>query len=134
VTTGRPRRTLQPEELAAVVRWIARTWLEIERGHRNPLELRRYLAPHLAFGLEHAIRPTGVPAVTRSDIRGVQVERIGRRTAYGVVAIREADGTGSALMFELRRDTTGSWKVTEVLRPHQRAPQPRRESPAGRIR
>lgn len=117
------RRGPSDEELVALLRYFARLLLEVERGFRPPAVLRRFLAPHLAFDIEHAARPrpTGAPAVAVGDIGGVRFQRAGRRQAFGVVVIKEADASWRAMMLRLRRDDAGAWRIVEILRPQPRS-------------
>lgn len=117
-TPGR-RRGLSDEELAAVVRWVARAWLEVDRGQRPVQAVARFLSPTLAYGLANATRPVGAPAVTARDVGGVRLERVGRWKAFAVVAVRHLDGWG-AMMFTLRRDESGAWRIIEICRPDRR--------------
>lgn len=118
--SGVPRRQrgLDDEELTAVVRHIARLVLEVERGHRSPISIRRFVAPHIAFDLENAERPAGSRPVAARDIGSAIFQRAGRRTGHGVVVIRELNETWSALMMTLRRGDAGGWQVVEILRAH----------------
>ncbi len=100
-----------------MLRWIARTLLEVQAGHRPAAVLRRFLAPHLFFALDNVHRPAGAPPVGGNDIGGARFQRIGRRRGYGVVVVREAGGSWAALMFVLRRDDAGAWRVIEITRP-----------------
>lgn len=111
------RPTPSEDELAAILRWLARVLLEVERGYRPAGVLRRFLAPHLLFEVENATRPAGTPPVAQGDIGGARFQRIGRRRGFGVVVIKEADGKWSALMFVLQRDDAGAWRVVEITRP-----------------
>lgn len=106
------------DELAAVLRWIVRLLLEVERGYRPTAVLRRFLAPHLLFDLESAARAPGAPSVAERDVGGARFQRIGRRRGFGVVVIKEADGQWAALMLTLVRDDAGAWRVVEITRPH----------------
>lgn len=110
-------RGLTDSELAGVIRWVAHVLLEIERGHRSPAALRRFLAPHVAFDLETEQRRAGMQPVSPRDVRGARFERAGRRRGYGVVVVREPDNTWSALMMTLQRTDMGAWTITEIIRP-----------------
>ncbi len=90
---GKPRRGLSDEEFAAAVRRVARLWLEVERGHRPPGALRGFLAPHLAYDLEHAQRPAGARPVADRDIGASRFQRLGRDKRFAVVVVREVDGS-----------------------------------------
>ncbi len=59
--TRRLRRHLTDDELRSVARWVVRTYLEVERGHRDARPLRPLLAPHLYFALEEAERSRAAP-------------------------------------------------------------------------
>ena len=113
----RLRRGPSDDELAAILRRLARLWLEVERGYRPPSVLQRFLAPHLFFELENAARKAGAPPVGKDDVGGSRFQRIGRRHAFGVVVIREAEGHWAALMLALLRDERGGWRVVEIERP-----------------
>ena len=75
------------------------------------------MAPHLFFELENAARKAGAPPVGKDDVGGSRFQRIGRRRAFGVVVIREAEGHWAALMLALLRDEAGGWRVVEITRP-----------------
>lgn len=111
-----PRRGPTDEELAAALRFIARALLEVERGHRPASMMRRFLAPHLAFDLENASRPTNAPAVAARDVGGSQFQRVGRRRGFGVVVVRDLDRSWVALMFVLQRNDAAAWRVVEISR------------------
>ncbi len=131
---GKPRRGPTDEELRAIARWLARTMLEVERGHRPAKVLRRLLAPHLYHDLHHAERPAGAPPVGAADIGSAAFNRISASTGYAVVVIREAHGGWDALTMVLRRKHDGSWQFIDIVRASQhtiRGPAPRVHRPGG---
>ncbi len=117
--TARPRRDLTDEELRAVARWVVRTQLEVERGHRPAKALRTVLAAHLYHALEHAERPAGAPAVAARDVGSASFNRLTATTGYAVVVVRETDGRWEALTVVLRRNDRGIWQFIDILRASQ---------------
>lgn len=113
------RRDLTDDELRAACRLVARTLLEVERGHRPAHALRGMLAPHLCHDLEQLSRPAGAPPVTASDIGSAAFNRLTPTSGYGVVIVREVSGRKEALTMVLRRDDRGVWRFIEVLRASQ---------------
>ena len=114
--TGWVRRDLSDDELRAVARLVVRTYLEVERGQRDPRVLRRFLAPQLAFDVEQRTRRPGAPPVTAGDVGGALFNRVGVRRGYAVVTVRDADCRWRAVTVVLRRTDTGAWHVTELRR------------------
>ena len=115
MTPPRPR-DLTDEELRAVSRWVVRSWLEVERGHRHARTLRSLLAPHLYFALEQAVRRPGAPAVAARDVGGAQFNKIGKASGYAVVVVRDADGRTRAVTVVMRRSPSGAWHVVDLRR------------------
>lgn len=111
-----PQRGLRDDELAVVLRHLARLVLEVERGHRSPVAVRQFLSPHLAFDLENVRRPVRARLVASDDIGSAIFQRNGRRGGYGVVVVREVDNSWSALLMTLRRSAGGRWQVVELVR------------------
>lgn len=113
---GNFQRDLTDAELRTVAHWVARTMLEIERGHRPAKALQRLMAPHLYHGLENATPPPGARPVAGADIGGVTFFRQSSTAGYAAVAIRELDGTWDALSMVLRRGQPGSWRFIDISR------------------
>lgn len=114
----RLRRDFTDDELRAVARWVVRTYLEIEAGHRNARALRRLLAPHLYFALDQEQRRPGARPVAVRDVGGALFNRVGAGKGYAVVVVREQTGRWSAITVVMRRSQTGSWQVVELHRVH----------------
>lgn len=110
------RRGLTDEELRAVVRWVVRVYLEIERGHRDVRVLRPFLAPHLYFGLENVERRLGSTPVAARDVGGAHFNRLGAGRGYAAVVVRDADGCWRAVTLVLRRNDAGAWQVIDLRR------------------
>jgi hypothetical protein len=98
---------------------VARTQLEVERGHRSAKALRGVLAAHLYHGLEHAERPAGAPPVAARDIGSASFNRLTATTGFAVVVVREADGRWEALTMVLRRNSRGVWQFVDIVRASQ---------------
>ncbi len=130
--TAKPRRDLSDEELRAVARWVARTQLEVERGHRPAKALRAVLAAHLYHALEHAHRPAGAPPVAAGDVGNASFHRLTTTTGYAVVVVRETDGRWEALTMVLRRNDRGVWHFIDIVRASQYTST--RQAEIGRLR
>ena len=114
--TAKLRRGLTEAELRAAARWVARAYLEVERGHRDPLVLRGVVAPHIYFDIEHAERAPGAPPVGAGDIGRAAFQRLTSATGFAVVVVREPDGSWEALTMVLRRHDSGAWQFVEIVR------------------
>ena len=99
-----------------MARWVVRTYLEIERGHRDVRTLRPVLAPHLYFALQNAERRPGSPPVASRDVGGAQFNRIGHGKGFAAVVVRDADGLWDAIMLTFRRTEGGAWRVIDIQR------------------
>ncbi len=99
-----------------MARLVARTFLEVERGHRDVRALRPFLAANLYFGIEQATRVLGAPPVAAADVRAALFERLTATSGYAVTVVREADGSWEALTMVLRRTAAGAWQFVEITR------------------
>ena len=116
------RRGLTDAELRVAARWVARTYLEVERGHRDPRALQGVLAAHIYFELEHADRAPGAPPVGVRDVGRAAFQRLTATSGYAVVVVREPDGSWEALTMVLRRQDPGTWQFLEIRRASQYTP------------
>jgi hypothetical protein len=110
------RRGLSDDELAAVIRWIVRTWLEVQRGQRSPKSLTGLLAPHLLYGLRYDRREPGQPPVTAAGLGPIRMQRPGAHQAHAVVIVRDTASAWGAVVVGVRRRSSGAWLVTEMVK------------------
>ena len=129
--TRQHRRDLSDEELRAVARLVVRTYVEVERGQRDPRALRRFLAPQLQFDVEGRTRRPGAVPVGSRDVGGAQFNRIGAGRGYAVVTVRDEDGRWRAVTLVLRRTSTGTWHVVDLRRIHESGVEPSCNSDMG---
>jgi hypothetical protein len=115
VATSYPR-DLTDIELRTVARVVARSVLEVERGHRPAKALRNFLAPHLYHGLSIATPQPGVRPVSGGDVGNATFTRLSATTGYAAVAIRELDGAWDALTMVLRRAKPARWQFIDIAR------------------
>lgn len=99
-----------------MARWVVRTYLEVERGHRHVRALRPFLAPHLYYRLQNVQKDPGSPQVAAADIGGARFNRLGADKGYAVVVVHDVDGRTRAVTVVLRRNAAGMWQVIELQR------------------
>ncbi len=115
-------RDFTDAQLRLVVEYVARRYLEVERGLRGKQCLRRFLT-------DEAYDRQSDPAASRFGNAGVVRQRdLGRiilqrpradRVHVAVPARQQGDRWG-ALVMELRADDRGAWRVTELTRAQDR--------------
>ncbi len=109
--------TLTDDQLADVVRFIARICLEVERGLRPPDHLLRLMEPRTAQrwrGKEFIGRFDGGP-VQRQDIGLPRLSRLSDDHVMATITTRTQHDRWGALTLRLRSDGR-RWKVAEVQR------------------
>lgn len=121
--------SLDDDRIRAVVTWIARASLEIERGFRPLQQLRRFVHPNdprharMIFRLRSDI---GGP-VTTADLGRPSFSRIGDDHLYASAPTRGSDGRVRGLTMHLFRDDH-SWYLADVLRIGNRRDRPTQTS------
>ncbi|MGI8792490.1 MAG: Rv3235 family protein, partial [Acidimicrobiales bacterium] len=121
-------------QVEAIVRHIAQTYLEVERGLRPP----QHLEPHLTSDAYNRLRrrprqsfARGGPVGPRDlgPISSTTYSDAGR--VFASLTAREQDDRWSGLLLQLQRLETGRLVVAELQRvpprPQARLPEPRRE-------
>lgn len=117
------------QQVAAIVRHLARKQLEIERGLRPPEHMAQHLTP-AAYRLmrlrprEHF--PRGGP-VHPKDLSGVNLTRYPDGHVYATLSTREQDDRWGAITMQLQPGPDGRFVVTELERVRPRPMQ--RETP-----
>lgn len=109
--------TLTDEQLADIVRFIARTCLEVERGLRPPHHLLRLMDPPTALRWrrqELIGRFDGGP-VQRQDIGLPRLSRLSHDHVIGTITTRTQGDRWGALTLRLRSDDR-RWRLAEVQR------------------
>jgi hypothetical protein len=106
------------QQVAAIVRHLARKQLEIERGLRPP----EHLAPHLTPAAYRLMRlrprehfPRGGP-VHPKDLSGVRLSRYPDGHVYATVSTREQDDRWGAITMQLKLGPDGRFVVSELER------------------
>lgn len=105
------------DQLDDMVRFIARTCLEVERGLRPPGQLTRFLDPATAHSWRRA-NPIGrfdAGPVLRRDIAHPQITHVNDDLVRASVTTRTDRRRWGALTFELRRDGA-RWTVANLQR------------------
>lgn len=116
------KKDLTDEELEHVAVYIARRYLEVERGLRGKECLQRYLtfeaytrqyAPEVSrFGQGGIVRQT--------DVGRVALQRPRADLAYVAVTARQEGDRWGALLMEMRASERGVWRVAELTRAQDR--------------
>jgi hypothetical protein len=114
-------REFTDDELRQVAEYVARRYLEVERGLRGRQCLRRFLSPgaYTRQYADAASRFRGGGVVRQSDLGQMVFQRQGNRVFIALPARQEGDRWG-ALLMELRADARGAWRVTELTRAQDR--------------
>ena len=106
------------QQVAAIVRHLARKQLEIERGLRLP----EHLAPHLTPAAYRLMRlrprehfPRGGP-VHPKDLSGVRLTRYPDGHVYASLSTREQDDRWGAITIQLKPGPDGRFVVSELER------------------
>ena len=106
------------QQVAAIVRHLARKQLEIERGLRPP----DHLAPHLTPAAYRLMRlrprehfPRGGP-VHPKDLSGVRLTRYPDGHVYATLSTREQDDRWGAITLQLKPGPDGRFVVSELER------------------
>lgn len=104
-------------QLDVMVRLVARTCLEAERGLRPPDQLRQMMTES-AWRRWQQTRPRrgGSPAgpVTAADIATPHLSRLTARRVVASVAVRSDLTRWSGLSVQFEADRRGRWTVTEL--------------------
>lgn len=112
-------------QLRTLARWLARTWVETERGLRSPHQLQPLLT-RLAYTRLQQLPPhqraTPGAVLLPEDVRTVSLQRDGPGRARAVALVRSAD-RWQALYLELRQQQR-SWRIHDIARPHHLEPDP----------
>jgi len=105
------------DELEAFARFLARITLEVERGHRDPDQLLRYMPAQTWQHWQDSRPPgrfTGGP-VLRTDIGRARVELLEARRAIASVVTATDSGRWGALTIKLDAPT-GRWRAASIQR------------------
>lgn len=97
------QQDLSDRQLATLIRHLARAHLEIERGLRDPDQLRGWIAPAAYLRLRQPDRPRfprGGP-VTPQDLGTVRLTRLADHHVYATVPTRETGDRWGAILLEL---------------------------------
>lgn len=105
---------LSEADLVVVGRWLARAFLEIERGQRSPWTLERFVTPLVVRILGRTSRSACTRPLGPFDVGGVAVSAR-PSCAYVTVGISGPGATRDALLIELRHVDHG-WRVVELGR------------------
>lgn len=105
---------LSEADLVVVGRWLARAFLEIERGQRSPWTLERFVTPLVVRILDRIPQSACTRPLGPFDVGGVAVSAR-PSCAYVTVGISGPGGTRDALLIELRRVDHG-WTVVDLGR------------------
>ena len=115
-------RDFTDAELRQVAEFVARRYLEVERGLRGKECLRLFLTPQ-AYSQQYAAAASryGKGGVVRqTDVGRISLQRPAPDVAFVTMpALQEGDRWG-ALVMELRADKAGHWRVTELTRAQDR--------------
>ncbi|MBW3662693.1 MAG: hypothetical protein KY469_06310 [Actinobacteria bacterium] len=110
-----PTRQFTDAQLRAVLRQIARTYLEVERGLRPPDHLAAFLID--AEYQRHRKRPQELVAsagpVMREDIGRIHLERRTAGSITATIVARHYEKRRGALMVGLR-EGSGGWRVSQL--------------------
>ncbi len=128
------KKHLTDEELEHVAVYIARRYLEVERGLRGKECLQRYLSFE-AYSRQYAPEASrfGNGGIVRqSDLGRVTLQRPQTSLAYIVITARQEGDRWGALLMEMRANKEGVWRVTELTRAQDRnlvkpVPMPRKK-------
>ena len=105
------------EDLEEFARFLARITLEIERGQRDPDQLRTFM-PDQAWNLWRQGRPPGKFAggpIQRTDIGRPRVELVNHQRAIANVVTATDPNRWGALTMQLDA-TSGRWRATSIQR------------------
>ncbi len=105
------------DELEGFARFLARITLEVERGHRDPDQLLRYMPARTWQQWQDGRPPgrfTGGPAL-RTDIGRARVELLDDRRAIASVVTATDTGRWGALTIKLDA-TSGAWRAVSLQR------------------
>ena len=118
------------QQVAAIVRHLARKQLEIERGLRPPDHLRSHMTPAAYRVMRLRPRehfPRGGP-VHPKDLSGVRLTRYPDGHVYASLSTREQDDRWGAITMQLKPGPDGRFVVSELERvrprPLQRETEP----------
>lgn len=103
-------------QLDVMVRWIARSCLEAERGLRPPGQLRQ-LMTESAWRRWQLTRPRGARAagpVTAADVATPHLSRLTTERVMASVALRPEPGRWSGLSLQLEAARPGHWTITDL--------------------
>lgn len=105
------------DQLAAMIRHLARLHLEIERGQRAPEQLRPYMTPAAYLQLRSPTAPRFRDApVQPDDLGSVHLTRLGSGTVNASVPTREQGQQHGALTMQLQATPSGKWRISELTR------------------
>ena len=112
---------LTDRQLATLTRHLAHVYLEVERGHRSPDQLRDYLTPSAWMRLRAPDTPRHTQAgpVLSGDLGSVRLTRYDDHV-HATIPTRLHDDRWGALTLGLRRRGDGRWQVTELEQVRQR--------------
>lgn len=103
-------------QLDVMVRWVARTCVEAERGLRPPGQLRQMMTEPAWRRWQATRPPAGSDAgpVTAADVATPHLSRLTAGRVVASVAVRSELGRWSGLSLQLEADRRGHWTVTEL--------------------
>ena len=106
------------QQVAAIVRHLARKQLEIERGLRPPDHLRSHMTPAAYRVMRLRPRehfPRGGPVLPK-DLSGVHLTRYPDGHVYASLSTREQDDRWGAITMQLKPGPDGRFVVSELER------------------
>jgi len=115
-------REFTDDELRLVAEFVARRYLEVERGLRPRQDLRRFLTEE-AYEQQHdqeASRFNRAGMVAQSDLGQMIFQRPRADRAHVAIPARQDRDRWGALVMELGADPHGVWRVTELTRAQDR--------------
>ena len=110
------------DQLRQIAEFIARRYLEVERGIRPRQSLRRYLSPeaYARQTFEGAARFGSGGVVRQTDIGQMVFQRPQPDRVHVAIPARQEGDRWGALVMEMHADAKGVWRVSELTRAQDR--------------
>lgn len=110
------------DQLRQIAEFIARRYLEVERGIRPRQSLRRYLSPdaYARQTFEGAARFGSGGVVRQTDLGQMVFQRLQPDLVHIAIPARQEGDRWGALVMEMHADPKGVWRVTELTRAQDR--------------
>lgn len=115
-------REFTDSELREIAEFVARRYLEVERGLRDKRDLRRFLSRE-AYELqrnEAASRYGSGGIVRQADLGQMIFQHFQPDRVHIAIPAREEGDRWGALVMEMCSDSRGVWRVTELTRAEDR--------------